>query len=120
MKMSELLNEALSLPADERARLVDSLLQTLNPVDEANTTTWLAVAKQRLDDLDSGCVKAIPDEEVLRRWLSDARVMAGQAFTLADARVHGEAMLMTEPNAWQQLEEEHLTAAVSGPEKGVP
>lgn len=120
MKMSELLNEALSLPADERARLVDSLLQSLNPVDEANTTTWLAVAKQRLDDLDSGCVKAIPGDEVLRRGLSDARVMAGQAFTLADARVHGEAILISNPDDWQQLEQEHLTAAFYRPRKDVP
>jgi putative addiction module component (TIGR02574 family) len=67
MKASDLMTEAVSLPVEERALLVDSLLQTLNPVDEANTAAWLAVARRRLDDLDSGRVEAIPGEEVFER-----------------------------------------------------
>nr|QLG20499.1 hypothetical protein [uncultured bacterium] len=67
MKVTDLMTEAASLPVEERARLVDSLLQTLNPPDEANTSAWLAVARRRLDDLDTGRVKAIPGEEVLER-----------------------------------------------------
>lgn len=67
MNTSELLNEATSLPVEERVRLVDSLLQTLNPVDDSNTAAWLAVAHRRLDDLDSGRVKAIPGDEVFER-----------------------------------------------------
>ena len=67
MNTSELLNEAASLPVEERARLVDSLLQTLNPVDDSNTTAWLAVARRRLDDLDSGRIKAVPGDEVFER-----------------------------------------------------
>ena len=67
MKVTDLMTEAASLPVEERARLVDSLLQTLNPPDEANTPAWLAVARRRLDDLDTGRVKAIPGEEVLER-----------------------------------------------------
>lgn len=50
-------------------------------------------------------------EEGLRRVLSDAQTPARRAFTLADARVHGKAMLITDPQAWQQLEQEHLVAA---------
>jgi putative addiction module component (TIGR02574 family) len=67
MNTSELLNEAASLPVEERARLVDSLLQTLNPVDDSNTAAWLAVARRRLDDLDSGRIKAVPGDEVFER-----------------------------------------------------
>lgn len=67
MNTAELINEATSLPMEERARLVDSLLQTLNPVDDANTAAWLAVARRRLDDLDAGHVKAIPGEAVFDR-----------------------------------------------------
>ncbi|MBH1975901.1 MAG: addiction module protein [Rhodocyclales bacterium] len=67
MKVTDLMTEAASLPVEERARLVDSLLQTLNPPDEANTPAWLAVARRRLDDLDTGRVKAIPGEEVLEK-----------------------------------------------------
>jgi len=67
MNTIELINEATALPMEERARLVDSLLQTLNPIDDSNRAAWLAVARRRLDDLDSGRVKAIPGDEVFER-----------------------------------------------------
>jgi putative addiction module component (TIGR02574 family) len=67
MKAADLMTEAVSLPLEERAQLVDSLLQTLNPADEANTAAWLAVARRRLDDLDSGRVKAVNGDEVFER-----------------------------------------------------
>jgi putative addiction module component (TIGR02574 family) len=67
MKTADLMTEASSLPLEERARLVDSLLQTLNPVDEAAAAAWLAVAKRRLEDLDSGRVQAVSGEAVLEK-----------------------------------------------------
>jgi putative addiction module component (TIGR02574 family) len=67
MNTTELMNEAASLPLEERARLVDSLLQTLNPVDDSAATAWLATARRRLDDLDSGRVKGVPGDEVFEK-----------------------------------------------------
>lgn len=67
MNTADLINEAASLPLEERARLVDSLLQTLNPVDESATAAWLAVARRRLDDLSSGRVEAIPGDAVFEK-----------------------------------------------------
>ena len=67
MKTADLMTEASSLPLEERARLVDSLLQTLNPVDEAATSAWLAVARRRLEDLDSGRIEAVPGEAVFEK-----------------------------------------------------
>lgn len=67
MKTADLMNEAASLPLEERARLVDSLLQTLNPVDDSAAAAWLATARRRLDDLDSGRVNAVPGDEVFER-----------------------------------------------------
>ena len=67
MKTVDLMTEAASLPLEERARLVDSLLQTLNPADEATTTAWLAVARRRLDDLRSGRVEAVSGEAVFEK-----------------------------------------------------
>jgi len=67
MKTADLMNEATSLPLEERARLVDSLVQTLNPVDESVAAAWLATARRRLDDLDSGRVKAVPGDEVFEK-----------------------------------------------------
>ncbi|MBI4825493.1 MAG: addiction module protein [Nitrospirae bacterium] len=62
--MKEIIEEAASLPVEERAIVVDSLLQTLNPPDAEIEKEWLKVAKRRLAELRSGSVKAIPGDEV--------------------------------------------------------
>ena len=67
MNTDELIDEVTSLPVEERARVVDSLLQSLNSPDESNTAAWFALAKRRLDELRSGAVKAIPGDEVFAK-----------------------------------------------------
>jgi putative addiction module component (TIGR02574 family) len=67
MKIADHLNEAASLPLEKRVKLVDSLLQTLNPVDDSVDAEWLAVAQRRLEDIDSGRIQAIPGEEVFEK-----------------------------------------------------
>jgi putative addiction module component (TIGR02574 family) len=67
MNTADLMTEAASLPLEERARLVDSLLQTLNPPDDATTAAWLAVARRRLDEMRSGRVEAVPGEAVFEK-----------------------------------------------------
>lgn len=54
-------------------------------------------------------------EEGLRRVLSDAHATAKPAFKLQDASVHGQAILVSEPGLWQQLEEQHVIARVLKP-----
>jgi putative addiction module component (TIGR02574 family) len=67
MKTKDLIAEAISLPVEERAMVVDSLLKSLNPPESEIDKKWAAVAKRRLEELRSGEVKAIPGEEVFRR-----------------------------------------------------
>lgn len=67
MKTADLINEAASLPREERARFVDSLLEALNPVDESAAAAWLATARRRLDELDSGCAKIVSGDEVFEK-----------------------------------------------------
>jgi putative addiction module component (TIGR02574 family) len=67
MKTTDLMIEATSLPLEERARLVDSLLQTLNPADDSVTATWLVAARRRLEDLDTGRVEAVSGEAVFEK-----------------------------------------------------
>ena len=62
--MKEIIQEAASLPVEERAIVVDSLLRTLNPPDTQIEGEWVKVAKRRLAELRSGHVKAIPGDEV--------------------------------------------------------
>lgn len=67
MKTDQLIDEAASLPLEERARLVDSLLRTFNRPDETLAAAWLELAQRRLAELRSGQVKAVPGEEVFAR-----------------------------------------------------
>lgn len=67
MKTNELIDETASLPLEERAKVVDSLLQTFNRPDETRAAAWLALAQRRLAELRSGQVKAVPGDEVFAR-----------------------------------------------------
>ncbi len=67
MKTTDILNEAISLPVEERVILVDSLLKTLNSPSLNIDKQWADVAQRRLLELRSGEVKAVPGEEVFRK-----------------------------------------------------
>jgi len=67
LSTKEIIREAQSLPLEERAIVVDSLLRTLNTPDPEIDREWGAVAKRRLAELRSGSVKPVPGEEVFAR-----------------------------------------------------
>jgi len=62
-----LVDEASVLPVEERIFVVDSLLRTLNPVNDEIDAAWGIVAEQRLDGLISGRVQGVPAEEVFEK-----------------------------------------------------
>jgi putative addiction module component (TIGR02574 family) len=63
----DLIDEATSLPIDERILVVDALLKTINSPNQAVDSTWANTARQRLDALRSGAVRGVPAEEVFAR-----------------------------------------------------
>jgi putative addiction module component (TIGR02574 family) len=67
MKTGELLDEVVSLPVEERARLVDTLLRSLNAPESAIDAAWVDVARRRLGELRGGPVEAVPGEAVFER-----------------------------------------------------
>ena len=68
MDSKTLQKEALSLPADERAALAQTLLLSLDEPSEAELEqSWLAEAARRARELERGDVQAIPAEEVRRK-----------------------------------------------------
>jgi len=69
MRTRELIEEALSLPVEERALIADSLLRSLNMPDTSIDAQWLEVAKRRLQELRSGKVKPVPGDEVFAKVL---------------------------------------------------
>ena len=65
--MKEIIEEAESLPVEERVIVIDSLLRTINPALADVEAEWMDVAERRLAELRSGTVKAVPGSEVFAR-----------------------------------------------------
>ena len=65
--MKEIIEEAESLPVEERAMVIDSLLRSLNPPSVEIDREWAKVAKHRLAELRSGRVNPIPGNEVFAK-----------------------------------------------------
>ncbi len=64
MNTKELIDKAVSLPVEERALVVDSLLRSLNQPESEIDKKWATVAKRRLAELRTGSVEAAPGQEV--------------------------------------------------------
>ena len=60
MKTADLIAEAISLPVEERALVVDFLLKSLNSPETDVDEKWAVVAKRRLAELRIGEVEAVP------------------------------------------------------------
>lgn len=82
MKMTELMDEAVSLPLEERARLADVLLQSLNPPDVEHLRAWTGVARRRIKELRDGAVQPVSGDEVFERLPNGMRSgLPGLAWT---------------------------------------
>lgn len=65
---AELLREALNLPADARAALASSLLESLEPETDADAEQqWREEIVRRLAEIDAGAVELVPWEDARRR-----------------------------------------------------
>jgi putative addiction module component (TIGR02574 family) len=69
MTTKKIIEQALSLPVEERALIADSLLRSLNVPNTGIDEKWIEVAKRRLQELRSGKVKPIPGDEVFDKAL---------------------------------------------------
>jgi putative addiction module component (TIGR02574 family) len=69
----ELLQQLLTLPPDDRARLAEQLLESLETPDEQNSALWAEEAEERLDAYEAGKLKSVSGEEVFDRLKSKFR-----------------------------------------------
>ena len=64
--IEDVFKNALALSLDERARLAERLLQSLDDVSEEEAERlWLDEAEHRIRDYRAGKTEAIPGEQVL-------------------------------------------------------
>ena len=69
-----LANEALKLPALERAQIIDALWRSLDPAEQAFIDhAWLVESRDRLRAYREGEIKAMDGEEALRAIENDLR-----------------------------------------------
>jgi putative addiction module component (TIGR02574 family) len=60
-------DQVLDLPTDQRLGLIDKLLESINPSEEAIQEAWVKEAEKRLALYRKGRVQAVDGEEVFRR-----------------------------------------------------
>lgn len=65
--IKDIIQKAATLPVEERAIVVDSLLRTLNPPNAEIDGAWVRTAKHRLADLRSGRVQPVPGDQVFAK-----------------------------------------------------
>ncbi len=66
--VDKLIQDALSLSADDRAELADRLVESLDPLtDEEIRQAWAAEAIKRRDEVRGGLVETIPEDVVAKR-----------------------------------------------------
>lgn len=65
-RVEDLAAQALQLPVEDRAELVERLMASFEPglVDQA---AWLRLARRRRDEVSSGKVAMVPGDEALAR-----------------------------------------------------
>ena len=63
---NKLISMAESLPIDLKTRLIESLLNSLNPSQAEIDALWAAEAEMRIEEIKSGKVQTIPGDEVFK------------------------------------------------------
>lgn len=68
MNVSSIEEKALALPVQERARLIERLLESLDTLPEQEAEAlWLEAAERRAREIDEGKVQLVTPEELERR-----------------------------------------------------
>ncbi len=67
MNTQNLINEVAALPIEERALMVEALLQSLNQPESTIDEKWVILAQKRLDEIRENKVKTVSGVEVFNK-----------------------------------------------------
>ena len=71
-EVTDLLKRALALPAEERAALANTLLDSLESTTQSVEEAWDQEVARRIEDLNSGRAVTVPWEQLHRELLTIA------------------------------------------------
>ncbi len=66
MKTKDLIAEISDLPIEQRARIADQILQSLNATDPDIESAWIQEVEERVKEYEEGKVELIPAREVFK------------------------------------------------------
>jgi len=66
MSTQTIIDEAISLPVEQRTQVVESILASLNQPQPDIDKLWLEVAEKRLAQMQDGTVETFSEEEVFK------------------------------------------------------
>lgn len=68
MNLQRIENEALHLPKEERAKLIQRLVLSMESHSEEELRSdWLCEAQRRSEELDNGSVQAVSADDVMKK-----------------------------------------------------
>jgi putative addiction module component (TIGR02574 family) len=68
MTTEQIINQALNLPPEDKARVVDELLSSLDQPDEAIDALWRKEVEDRVAGYKDGILKSVSLEEALAKY----------------------------------------------------
>ena len=73
-EVRKIVEQALKMPARERAEIAQRLLESLDRQTDLNVeSAWQSEVERRISELDNGQVTCIPWEEVRERLMRNSR-----------------------------------------------
>lgn len=66
-KADESVDEAMALPVELRAKLIDKLLNSLNPAEAEIDRLWAVEAERRVAEIEAGTVEMVSGDVVFEK-----------------------------------------------------
>ena len=67
LKQEQLFDEIDVLPIDLKAKIVDKILNSINPIDKSIDDLWIKEVNKRKDEIESSKVTLVSGDEVFRK-----------------------------------------------------
>ncbi len=67
LKQEELFDEIDVLPIDLKTKIVDKILNSINPIDKSIDDLWIKEVNKRKDEIESSKVTLVSGDEVFKK-----------------------------------------------------